>query len=139
MQVYSARDFSSFHTLNAAYLTQYANAPNIEEKREVSISQLDQFAFSGSNFLLKIDTQGAEASVLRGAVRTLEKVNLIILEIPFLQIYTGGCSVGEVFELTRQAGFFPGRLFANSITSWGAWVDADVVFFRRQSDINPRG
>lgn len=131
MTVYSDSDFSSFYSINSRYTRDYRNAPTAKELRRVEVLPLDDFSIAASSALLKIDTQGADANVLRGATETLKKVKVIQLKLPFLQIYDGGCSAGELFELTQRAGFYPGRFFANSITHWGGWVDGDVLFFRR--------
>ena len=72
--------------------------------------------------------------MLRGASRTLERVGLLVLELPFLKIYDGGCSVADLFLLTEMANLFPARFFANSITACGAWVDGDVVFVKMPKD-----
>jgi FkbM family methyltransferase len=130
LNVYSSSDFSSIFKLNDRYRQAYANAPALSETRRIEVVPLDAVECPGRKILLKIDTQGSDAKVLRGATRLLDNVDLIYMELPFLQIYKDGCSAGEVFDLAQRAGFYPGRIFPNSITHWGAWVDADVVFFR---------
>lgn len=131
INIYSATDFTSFHTLNDRYICEYQNAPVVKEIRHVDVLTLDEVNIPGRSILLKIDTQGAEADVLRGAVRTLERVSILFLELPFLQIYDGGCSVGDLFHLTKAANLFPTKVFANSILTSGIWVDGDVVFVKR--------
>jgi FkbM family methyltransferase len=131
LRIYSSTDFSSFHALNDRYTGEYRNAPAVKEVRQIEVFTLDELGMPGSNIFLKIDAQGADADVLRGASRTLERVSVLLVEVPFLHIYDGGCSAADLFTLTEAAGLYPARIFANSITSYSAWVDADVVFVRK--------
>jgi hypothetical protein len=93
---------------------------------------LDELDIHGANIFLKIDTQGGDADVLRGAVNTLKKASVLFLEVPFLGIYDGGCTAAELFSLAEAANFTPSKFFANSVTKSGAWVDGDVVFVKEQ-------
>jgi FkbM family methyltransferase len=57
--------------------------------------------------LLKIDVQGYEMPVLRGAKQTLAKAKFLLIELNFMPQYDGGSWLGEVHEiLTREFGFF---------------------------------
>jgi FkbM family methyltransferase len=134
MNIYSSTDFSSFHSLNHRYTREYPSAPAVKDTRRIDVLTLDELDISGSNIFLKVDAQGSDADVLRGASRTLERVGLLVLELPFLKIYDGGCSAADLFLLTEMANLFPSRFFANSITACGAWVDGDVVFVKMPED-----
>ena len=99
----------------------------------MDVLPLDSFGLGGEKIFLKVDTQGADADVLRGSIKTLHAVQVLYLEMPFLQAYEGGATVAELFSLTQAAGLYPARFFANSITHYGAWVDGDVIFVRNPS------
>jgi FkbM family methyltransferase len=60
--------------------------------------------------VLKLDVQGAELSVLRGAQRLLSTVRIIEAEVTFNPIYTGQPLFGEVDAYLRERGFVLWRL-----------------------------
>jgi FkbM family methyltransferase len=130
LKIYSSSDFSSFHTLNDRYLRKYGKAPTVKDVRRIEVLTLDELDISGANILLKVDVQGAEADVLKGGTQTLKRVGVLWLELPFMGIYDGGCSVAELFSITEAEGLIPARFFANSIAQFGGWVDGDAVFIR---------
>lgn len=61
-----------------------------------------------SPYLLKIDTEGFELEVLRGATRTLEKTAVVIVEMSVAPRYVDGYSVAELVAILDERGF---RLF----------------------------
>src|SRR5262249_36539595 len=124
----------SHYRLNNRYTHEYPGAPTVTDTRRIDVLTLDELNISGSNIFLKVDAQGADADVLRGASKTLQRIGLLFLELPFMKIYDGGCSAADLFLLTETANLFPARFFANSITACGAWVDGDVVFVKIPTD-----
>ena len=58
---------------------------------------------AGRSFYLKIDTQGYEAQVLRGAERSLEHIATVQLEMSLVPLYAGQALFGELHaDLTRR-------------------------------------
>ena len=55
--------------------------------------------------LLKIDVQGHELPVLRGAARTLKVTASVMLEVLFTSLYEGDATFGTLDEFMREAGF----------------------------------
>lgn len=55
--------------------------------------------------LLKIDVQGAELDVLRGATKLLEQCECIILEVSLFHSLIGGPDSLEVFSFMKERGF----------------------------------
>jgi FkbM family methyltransferase len=129
LNAYAETEFSSAFALNDRYTDHY-HAPKIVERRQVKKVSLDRSGIEGRRIFLKVDTQGNDADVLRGASDVLERVDLLFVEVPFLQIYDGGCSAADLFSIAQQNGFAPSRVFPNSITSYGAIVDGDVAFVK---------
>lgn len=77
-------------------------------ERGVTVSQDVLDSFTGdleSIDLLKIDSEGYELFVLKGARETLKKTKLVCVEISELQLKRFGCSVSEVIWLLEDAGF----------------------------------
>jgi len=83
-------------------------------QRTVSVTTLDRWIDeTGSTNLphfLKLDVQGAELDVLRGAERSLEHVRAIQLEVEFERLYEGQALFGEVDSHLRERGFVLWRL-----------------------------
>jgi len=80
--------------------------------------------------LLKIDVQGAEMSVLRGAQQHLSRVRHIYVELAFREVYRGGCTFNEVYAFLVERGFqlLEVTECARDASQSLEWVDA---FFRR--------
>ena len=56
-------------------------------------------------FLIKIDVQGAELDVLRGAEKILEDTEYIILEVSFFEIFKQGAQFYDVVTFMKSKGF----------------------------------
>ncbi|HTT33673.1 MAG TPA: FkbM family methyltransferase [Methylomirabilota bacterium] len=81
--------------------------------------------------LLKIDVQGYEAEVLRGAPRLLEKVDYVLLEISFRPLYEGQASFAEIHGILQGAGFsYSGNLEQLLSPLDGSLLQADALFLR---------
>lgn len=81
--------------------------------REVDLHTLDSWASeAGVSAVdaMKLDVQGAELAVLRGAERILATVRVIELEVTFNVIYAGQPLFGEIDEFLRSRGFRLWRL-----------------------------
>lgn len=85
-----------------------------ESLEDISISTLDieyKNYPASHNVLLKVDTQGYEMHVLRGATDFIRRVRIIILELSFLNLYQGQPLFAEVY----------GWLVANGFAYAGSW------------------
>jgi FkbM family methyltransferase len=56
-------------------------------------------------FAIKIDTQGFEMAVLRGATETLAKSAVVVLEMSLFPLYAGAASFTELYRTVEDAGF----------------------------------
>jgi FkbM family methyltransferase len=77
-------------------------------KETISITTLD--AFMNKNrlerpILLKIDVQGYEDRVLRGAKEALKQVDILHIESSFQEMYKGQMLFGDLFNFARKEGF----------------------------------
>jgi FkbM family methyltransferase len=61
-------------------------------------------AFENVDFI-KLDTQGSELDILRGAKRTLESVSVVQTEVEFNPMYDGQPLFGDVDRFLRDHGF----------------------------------
>lgn len=104
------------------------------EKRTVDITTLDligkEYHIEGE-ILLKIDVQGAELHVLRGANSIIEKCECIILEVSFFKSLITGSDIYEIVCFMKDRGFV-----VYDITSFlyrpydGALSQADMIFVK---------
>lgn len=84
--------------------------PEVRESGEVSVevSTLDR-EFSGVELqgpvLLKLDVQGYEAQVIRGGTETLKRVDYVVLEASFKQMYEGEDLFADILRLMEDHGF----------------------------------
>jgi FkbM family methyltransferase len=89
------------------HLPDYEGA-RIVDKREVDLSTLDHWMDEeGPTRIdaLKLDTQGSELDILRGAVNSLERTRHVEVEVAFNELFEGGPLFGEVDAFLRAQGF----------------------------------
>jgi FkbM family methyltransferase len=117
-----------------------------EDGEEVLAITLDSLMKkrSGATFsLIKLDTQGAEMSVLKGAKRLLERDHpALLVEIDDVALRQFGASADEVIQYLTKIGYAPHRLERTGISSvpeaeWpgiGKKIYQDVLFLWAESD-----
>lgn len=73
---------------------------------EVPMVALDDIGVGLSAIaLMKIDVEGWEAQILRGALKTLSRTKYVIIEVNHENLEKAGSSQEEIFNLLRSAGF----------------------------------
>jgi FkbM family methyltransferase len=105
---------------------------------EVEIIKLDTFCERHNVTavaLLKIDTQGHDLAVLRGAERLLTsgKVQVIQCEINFSPLYEGQPTMGEICSFLNSMGFGMVGLYDTARDRFGCLKWCDGLFRRRQN------
>jgi FkbM family methyltransferase len=83
-----------------------------------------------SPILLKIDVQGAELDVLKGAVATLQALNVVYVECSFVELYDGQALAGEVVEFLQRTGFQMRGVYNTAKGRGGHCIQADLLFER---------
>jgi FkbM family methyltransferase len=82
---------------------------NVREKITCRVTTLDtllrEAGWSESVDLLKIDVQGAELLMLRGAAESLPRVRFVLSEVSFQPLYEGSALFQEVYDLLTSEGF----------------------------------
>jgi FkbM family methyltransferase len=80
---------------------------------------------------LKVDVQGHEVAVVRGAQQTLGRVALIECELPLLAMYEACATFVEMLTALSDHGFGPVGIHNNyTDPATGCTIDADVFFVR---------
>ena len=99
---------------------------------EVRVATLDQILETPPvrPCLLKIDVQGLELDVLKGAGRTLESVDEALIECSFVELYEGQPLAGEIVLAMREAGLRLAGVHETVYSADGSAVQADFLFRR---------
>lgn len=85
-------------------------------------------------YLLKIDTQGSELDVLRGAETVLRDTELVILEVSIFEFYKGGPQIYNCITFMKEHGFVAYDVFDMQYRLLdGAMSQADIAFVQEGS------
>lgn len=95
------------------------------------VEKLDNYEGKNGPFLLKIDTEGFELEVLRGATKVLSKTDLVLLEVAVVERQEGEGDLIEIGIIMKENGFrlIDIPMLTQQSTS-GALLYMDVAFAR---------
>lgn len=123
---------SSFLPVSEACVKGWPNVDFTEkEKITVSVTTLEKYAEEqclGEVKLLKIDVQGFEMEVLKGAGTLLESIEYILLEVQFMPLYIGAPEWTELVKYLYEHGFSPENMGGFCLDSSGKLLQADILF-----------
>jgi FkbM family methyltransferase len=89
--------------------------------------------------LLKMDVQGYELEVLRGGPRTLERSDVVLLEVSLLEYNQGAPLMPEVVAFMNAAGFVPYDVCGQFRRETDAALcQIDIMFVRRDSALRAK-
>jgi FkbM family methyltransferase len=117
--------------------------PFTERTQPVSVPMMTLDAFTESHPLtepvfLKIDVQGYEMSVLKGAPATLRKVAVAVMEVNFELLYQGQAEFAELIALMARNDFrFIEFADEMRVPAGGRLIYADAVFETTRTDGHP--
>jgi FkbM family methyltransferase len=80
--------------------------------------------------LLKIDVQGLELEVLKGAGRALDLIDEAFIECSFVELYEGQALADEVVAFLLDRGLRLAGIYGISYSADGSAVQADFLFRR---------
>ena len=135
IHVSASSEYSSIKSLNKSG-EQFGHGAKTAEDIRVKIDLLDnQFSDFGRKSLLKIDTQGFEKEVLLGAQNTLRNVEILLLELPCINIYDNVWSMSEALSHIESLGFFLAQVSPVSYAPHdrATLVEIDCAFCRVRS------
>jgi len=98
-----------FHTGNSYYREDTEAFDNIEPLKVTTIS-LDKYVAENNlplPDLIKIDTQGSELDILKGAEYCLKNASVLILELPLIPYNIGSPNIAEIIDHIRSKRFVP--------------------------------
>ena len=101
----------------------------------VRLSSLDKaLAESGiaidPEVLIKLDVQGYEDRVIKGALQTLRSAKACLTEIDFDTLYDGQCTFRDVWKLLDDLGYRYVGNFEQTYAADGHVIFADALFVR---------
>lgn len=103
-------------------------------KETIRVEVLDEVATSemtSGRTLLKMDVQGFELEVLKGAVATLEKIEAIYLEASFVPLYAGQPLASDLIAWLDAHGFGLAAVHNVDYGSGNVPKQADCLFLRK--------
>jgi FkbM family methyltransferase len=116
-------------------LSTRANAGVEIQRKRVEIQRLDDFKFNGK-ILLKLDVEGFELNVFRGAQKTLAQTEVIISEVSVRQRFIADVSFGTFVSQVEAMGFtlvdFPDL---TPVRRGGVLSYVDAAFVRNDSPL----
>jgi len=110
------------------------STPKIDQKENTEIVCLDDYVAQNDIVdrvrLLKVDTQGYDLSVLKGAEKMIRRSQPIILvEMIYAPLYAGQCSPVDIIRWMDEAGYTLAGTFDEFLSGdgWLAWNDACFI------------
>jgi FkbM family methyltransferase len=125
-------------TLNTHENSEYSSAFTLRTARkhtgtvEVSVKTLDQIMLEKNlekPYVIKIDVEGAELEVIKGAAQAFQHAEAIIIETSISKKYNGGAEFGDVVCAMREYGFSVFDILAGANRN-NKLYQCDVVFVR---------
>lgn len=114
---------------------QRAAYPGTEERtvQTVQVRRLDDLVLAtdvAAPVLLKIDVQGGELDVLRGAEALLPQVDAVLVEVSFVELYSEQPLADDIWEFLRTRDFSCRGVWSVSYGSSGECLQGDLLFAR---------
>ena len=126
-------------------LPRSTDVAGISEQRTMSVQvrRLDemllQYAQPGERVFLKVDVQGFELDVLKGAGAMLSAIDGLQLELSLIPLYEGAPVIEEVLAYVRKEGFLPIWMFHGFKDSLNKeLLQVDGLFFRDNNEMNQK-
>jgi len=115
--------------LDAAPYSRYTGEETV--RVETLDAVFDDVCKGARNIYMKIDTQGYEAPVLRGAARSLERIDTIQIEMSLAPLYAGQALFGDLYaDLTGKGYALVGAENNFGDARTGHLLQIDGIFHR---------
>lgn len=137
VEMFQHSDFSPSSSLLHSTPVSHSYYPFTKRETPVEVrlasldNVLDHFEITlEPGILIKLDAQGYEDRVIRGARRTFAKASACISEIDFDTLYAGQCTFSEVWRLLDDLGYRYAGNFDQTYAIDGHVIFADALFIR---------
>jgi FkbM family methyltransferase len=135
--------FRSIHSPSSSFLKMedlhkeafpYTSEGQDAQPVEVKVNSLDNILPSleyEKNILLKIDVQGFEGEVIKGAASMLDEVKVVILEMSLVKLYKDQPLFHDIYMMMHNKGFrYHGNLAQMHHPKTDEVVQLDAIFIR---------
>lgn len=117
------------YTMETSPLTRYVG------KEKTAIARLDtiagQYLKNYTNLFVKIDVQGYEAHVLKGAMSSIDKIKGLHIEFSLQPLYDREVNMMAIMNKVHELGFRPHYFMPHiTIDKIGRMLQVDGIFFR---------
>jgi FkbM family methyltransferase len=129
INVTQKNDSSSLLGLSTKHQELYGS--KVASQIEIAVEKLDDVLSPedlGKKCLLKIDTQGFELAVLKGAQKHLANIKWIYAELSFQELYYGQPLASEVITWLADQGYKLTGIFGTSYGPNSQAIQADMLF-----------
>ncbi len=114
----------------------FKNCNSIKKQSTTLDIYFKNFDFENKNIFIKIDCQGAEIPILKGATKLLSYTNFILLEIPFFGQYnTGVANFLEHIKFMDSIGFIVYDIVENHYIN-DYLMQIDIIFIKKDHKFN---
>jgi FkbM family methyltransferase len=111
-----------------------ADASRVTDRIDVAMETVDQhLPGDESTVLLKLDCQGYDLEVIRGAGPRLDEVSILVTELSFTGLYAGQPTAAEVLTFLREREFVLAGLYrTNEVAFPLHMLEGDATFVHRR-------
>jgi FkbM family methyltransferase len=146
LNIMEASVFTSFLNPDYAAVGDFSGMNRVREVVKVPVVRLDDEFFgnakpplSPGRFYLKLDTQGFDLTVLRGASQTLTHVVALQTELSMKPLYQGMPGYRDMIDALEEMGFELSNMFPVSNDEDMGLIEADGIFINRRALKNAGG
>lgn len=116
--------------------TRFFENPTIRRRTTTTLDSAMVKEDPVANVFVKIDCQGAEIPILKGATKLLEVTDFVLLEIPFFGQYNAGVPTFlEHIQFMDSIGFIPYDILEHHAIK-GFLMQVDILFIRKTHTLN---
>ncbi len=130
--------FSEMETGSSVFAENSPYARNVVEKATFRLDTLLTRGSYPTPDFLKLDVQGYELEVLKGASEALRQTTAVLLEASLIPINAGCPLLAEVVNFMTAAGFRLFDICGRSRRRDGALWQTDLIFLREDAKILPQ-
>jgi FkbM family methyltransferase len=116
----------------------FTNTQAVKKQTTTLENELKKENIQAKSVFIKMDTQGSEIEILKGAGTILNNTDFIILEMPFFGQYNEGCpSFREYINFLDSKGFVPFEIADIHYGGNPAFqIQIDLIFINKNHKLN---
>ena len=120
----------------SSIMSEISSVERVVEMRTLTTLDSLRLELNGASNLLKIDAQGYELEILKGATASLRSFEAVLLEIAIIEINKGAPLLHEVTAFMAEIGFVASEILEMHRRPLdNALSQIDVMFVRKESPI----